>query len=137
VAIGPWLLAAARGDLPGVRAQAGLSSSGLPVLPGAAVAIVIAAEGYPGQPRTGDPIEGLEAASATGALVFHAGTVRDPDGTIRTAGGRVLSVVGRGADLAAARLAASAAADRIDWPGSQRRGDIGREPAIVAAGGSR
>lgn len=137
VALGPWLLAAARGDLHGALAQAGLLAAALPVLPGAAVAIVIAAAGYPERPRTGDPIHGLNAAASTGALVFHAGTARDDDGSIRTAGGRVLTVVGRGPDLAAARQAALAAADRIDWPGSQRRTDIGREPAIATAGGSR
>ena len=45
----------------------------LPTLPGAAVAIVLAAAGYPGGPATGDPIDGLDAAAPTGALVFHAG----------------------------------------------------------------
>jgi phosphoribosylamine--glycine ligase len=98
------------------------------------VALVLAAAGYPERPRTGDPIDGLEAASATGALVFHAGTTRDADGTIRTAGGRVLAVVGRGADLSAAREHATAAADHIAAPGLQRRRDIGREPVVFAVG---
>ena len=65
-------------------------------------------------------------AVARGALVFHAGTRRDADGRYRTAGGRVLTVVGRGADLDAAREAADLAADRIHIAGSQRRHDIGR-----------
>jgi phosphoribosylamine--glycine ligase len=58
--------------------------------------------------------------------VFHAGTTRDPDGTFRTAGGRVLAVVGRGTDLEAARRAATDAADMIRADGLQRRHDIGR-----------
>ena len=89
----------------------------LPTLPGAAVAIVLAAAGYPGRPRTGDPFYGLDAAEATGALVFHAATSRGDDGTVRTAGGRVLSVVGRGPDLPAAAEAADAAADRYPRTG--------------------
>jgi phosphoribosylamine--glycine ligase len=129
VALGPLLLTAARGDLG--AAMAGLTTGDvrLPTLPGAAVAIVLAAAGYPGPPRAGDPIDGIEAADATGALVFHAATTRDADGTVRTSGGRVLSVVGRGPDLAAAASAAEAAADRIHAPGLQRRHDIGRDLA--------
>ena len=116
-ALGPLLLAAAQGRLGDAR---------IPVLPGAAVAIVLAAAGYPGTPRGGDAIAGLDDARHAGALVFHAGTVRDQDGTYRTSGGRVLTVVGRGPDLAAARRGADDAAGRIDWPGLQRRHDIGR-----------
>jgi phosphoribosylamine--glycine ligase len=112
-------------------------ASRLPTLPGAAVAIVLAAPGYPDRPRTGDRIDGIDEAAAGGALVFHAGTTRDADGTVRTAGGRVLSVVGRGADLATAREAADAAADRITAPGLQRRHDIAREPATSATGAGR
>jgi phosphoribosylamine--glycine ligase len=120
-ALGPWLLAAARGSLPAD------APARLPVLPGASVAVVLAAEGYPGTPRRGVPIEGLEAAEATGALVFHAGTVarRRPEGGYGTDGGRVLAVVGRGPDVAAARLVAERAADAVGWPGMQRRRDIG------------
>ena len=133
VALGPLLLAAARGDLRSALTGLQLRDGHVPTLPGATVALVLAAAGYPEQPRTGDAIEGLEAAVATGALVFHAGTRRDADGTVRTAGGRVLSVVGRGADLESASLAATAAADRIHAAGLQRRGDIGlaRAPAMV------
>lgn len=125
VALGPLLLAAARGDLRGALTSQQLRDGYLPTLPGATVALVLAAAGYPEQPQSGDAIEGLDAAVATGALVFHAGTRRDADGTVRTAGGRVLSVVGRGSDLENARLAAVAAADRIRAAGLQRRGDIG------------
>ncbi len=136
-ALGPLLLAAARGELRTAMARSHLSGSGLPTLPGAAVAIVLAAAGYPDRPRTGEPILGLEDAAATGVLVFHAGTTRDPDGTVRTAGGRVLSVVGRGADLAAAREAAMTAADLIHADGLHRRNDIALEPAGAGVGAGR
>lgn len=133
VALGPLLLAAARGDLRGALTSQQLRDGYLPTLPGATVALVLAAAGYPEQPQSGDAIEGLEAAVATGALVFHTGSRRDADGTVRTAGGRVLSVVGRGLDLESARLAAVAAADRIQATGLQRRDDIGLAcaPAMV------
>ena len=133
VALGPLLLAAARGDLRSALTSQLLRDGYLPTLPGATVALVLAAAGYPEQPQSGDAIEGLDAAVATGALVFHTGSRRDADGTVRTAGGRVLSVVGRGLDLESARLAAVAAADRIQATGLQRRGDIGLAcaPAMV------
>jgi len=137
VALGPWLLAAAQGRLGATVSSADLAESRLPTLPGAAVAIVLAAAGYPDRPRTGDPIRGLAEAAAAGALIFHAGTTRDMDGTVRTAGGRVLSVVGQGADLAAAGAAANAAADRIEAPGLQRRRDIALEPVGASAGFAR
>ena len=124
IALGPILLAAARGDLGAALAGSSLAGGRLPTLPGATVALVLAAAGYPDAPRSGDRIDGLDAAAATGALVFHAGTARDADGTIRTAGGRVLTVVGRGPDLAAAGEAATTAADRIHADGLQRRRDI-------------
>jgi phosphoribosylamine--glycine ligase len=102
----------------------GLDDARLPATPAAAVGIVLAAAGYPGSPRRGDPIDGLDAAGLGDTLVFHAGTERDGEGAWRTNGGRVLTVVGRGPDLAAAREAAEAAAARIAWPGLQRRTDI-------------
>jgi phosphoribosylamine--glycine ligase len=117
-ALGPWLLAAARGALPDP------AGGSLPVLPRAAVGIVLAAAGYPETPVRGDPIDGLDAAPATGALVFHAGTRAGSDGGWVTAGGRVLTIVGRGGDIADARTAAEAAADLVSWPGMQRRRDI-------------
>ena len=89
------LLAAARGRL---RAELTPRS-----FPSAAVAIVLATEGYPDAPRRGDTIVGLDDAVRNGALVFHAATSRDPDGTWRTNGGRVLAVVGQGTDIEAAR----------------------------------
>jgi phosphoribosylamine--glycine ligase len=108
------LLAAARGDLSGVRPDFG---------PQAAVGVVLASPGYPEQPRTGLPISGIEAAARHGALVFHAATRRDGDAWA-TAGGRVLTVVALGSDVAAAREAAYRAAGEIVWPGRLLRGDI-------------
>ncbi|BBX63584.1 phosphoribosylamine--glycine ligase [Mycobacterium saskatchewanense] len=87
---------------------------------GAAVAVVLAAENYPGRPRVGDVIVGSEAEG-----VLHAGTARRQDGEIVSSGGRVLSVVGTGADLAAARAAAYHILDSIRLPGSHFRSDIG------------
>ncbi|KGI69896.1 phosphoribosylamine--glycine ligase [Mycolicibacterium rufum] len=87
---------------------------------GAAVTVVVAAENYPGRPRVGDVIHGAEADG-----VLHAGTVRRDDGALVSSGGRVLSVVGTGADLAAARASAYAILDGIRLPGSHFRTDIG------------
>jgi phosphoribosylamine--glycine ligase len=100
---------------------------------------VLAADGYPGDPRRGDPIEGLDAAEAGGALVFHAGTVarRRPEGGFGTNGGRVLAVVGRGPDLAAARDRAERAADTVVFEGAQRRHDIAADAPAPAATGAR
>ena len=129
VPLGPLLLAAAHG-----RLTADLPAT-VPTLPGAAVAIVLAAKGYPGDPRRGDPIEGLDTARDLGVLVFHAGTVLRPQGGWGTNGGRVLTVVGRGRDLAAARELAERAADAVMWDGVQRRRDIAEElPLPVGAG---
>lgn len=90
----------------------------------AAVTVVVAAHDYPAAPRTGDPITGLaEAEALPGVHVLHAGTRQDGD-TVVSAGGRVLSVVGVGADLAAARTAAYAGVDRIALAGSHHRTDI-------------
>lgn len=89
------------------------------------VAVVMAAAGYPGTPRSGDVIDGLDDASASGAQVLHAGTATDGDGQIVTAGGRVLAVAARGIDVAAARQGAYAGADLIHFDGRQMRRDIG------------
>ena len=97
----------------------------------AAVTVVLASEGYPQAPRTGDVIEGLaEAAAMEGVTVFAAGVGAGEAGELVTAGGRVLDVTALGPDLATARARAYAAADRIRWPGLLRRDDI----ALVAAG---
>jgi phosphoribosylamine--glycine ligase len=87
---------------------------------GAAVAVVLAAENYPRRPRVGDVIAGSETPG-----VLHAGTTRRDDGAVVSSGGRVLSVVGTGADLAAAREAAYALIGSIRLPGSHFRTDIG------------
>jgi len=123
--LAPLLLAAARGHLRAAAALAGLAGDVLPAHPGAAVAIVMASRGYPASSSSGDPIDGLDAAAASGALVFHAGTRRSSAGEWETNGGRVLAVVGRGADLAAAREAAEDAAGSVTFAGAQRRHDIG------------
>jgi phosphoribosylamine--glycine ligase len=132
VALGPLLLAAARGALRDATRPLGVADV-LPTTREAAVGIVLAAEGYPGTTRRGDPIEGLEIARAQGALVFHAATERDPDNVFRTAGGRILTVVGRGSDLQNARAVAERAADAIGWPGLQRRYDVAADRAVTGA----
>lgn len=93
--------------------------------PRPAVGVVMAAGGYPGPYRTGDPIHGLPAAELPDAKVFHAGTGEDASGNIVTRGGRVLCVVGRGASLADAQAAAYGLAGQIHWDGVQYRRDIG------------
>ncbi|HVN10974.1 MAG TPA: phosphoribosylamine--glycine ligase [Kineosporiaceae bacterium] len=91
----------------------------------AAVTVVIAAEGYPSAPVAGDVVEGLtEAEAVPGAYVLHAGTDRDSAGRVVTTGGRVLSVVGTGPDLAAARATAYEAVERIRMRGGHYRRDI-------------
>jgi phosphoribosylamine--glycine ligase len=91
----------------------------------AAVTVVLATEGYPLSPRTGDVIDGLEAADAQDeVLVFRAGVALDGGGRLVTAGGRVLAVTGLGDDLAAARATAYNAVSHISWPGMQYRTDI-------------
>jgi phosphoribosylamine--glycine ligase len=93
---------------------------------GYAVTVVVAAENYPGRPRVGDVITGSEADG-----VLHAGTARRDDGTVVSSGGRVLSVVGTGADLVAAREVAYRIVSSIRLPGSHFRSDI----ALAAAEG--
>jgi phosphoribosylamine--glycine ligase len=89
----------------------------------AAVTVVLAAGEYPERGDQGTPIEGIEAAEATGALVFHAGTALH-DGRLVTNGGRILDVVGVGETVADARTAAYEAAAHIDFAGMQFRTDI-------------
>jgi phosphoribosylamine---glycine ligase len=99
----------------------------LPVLrwrEGAAVTVVIAAAGYPEAPRLGDVISGLDPESDS-AWVLHSGTALK-DGELVSAGGRVLSVVGVGSDLSAARNTAYEFVRSIDLPGSHHRTDIAR-----------
>ena len=92
----------------------------------ASVCVVLASPGYPGTPRAGLPIEGVEAAAALpGVNVFHAGTARR-DGALLTAGGRVLGVQTLGGDIRAAIERAYDAVGRIRFEGMQFRHDIGR-----------
>jgi phosphoribosylamine--glycine ligase len=115
--LGGLLRAAATGDLAG--------AGPLAWRPGAAVTVVIAAAGYPGQPDSGDEIGGLEEAAAQpGAYVLQAGTTARADGTLVSSGGRVLNVVGTGGDVAGARQAAYAAAALIKMRGGWYRTDI-------------
>jgi phosphoribosylamine---glycine ligase len=126
VPLGPILAAAARGSLG--------QSGRIPALPGATVGIVLASAGYPVAPAGPQAIEGLDRAVADSTLVFHAATRAMGDGW-ETAGGRVLTVVGRGRDLDAAVAAADRAAGEIAWSGMQRRHDIGRTAQPVGVGG--
>jgi phosphoribosylamine---glycine ligase len=89
----------------------------------AAVTVVVSGGEYPERGDQGTPIEGIEAAEAAGALVFHAGTALR-DGQLVTNGGRILNVVGTGATVAEARSAAYAAAAHIDFAGMHFRSDI-------------
>ena len=101
----------------------GLAGAELRWAPEMAVSVVLASAGYPATSSHGDVITGLEAASAR-AQVTHAGTARNAAGQVVTAGGRVLNVTALGADAAAARQAAYAAADMIHFDGMQLRRDI-------------
>lgn len=102
----------------------------------AAVTVVLASHNYPGTPRTGDPIEGLDEVAAQDgpeAYVLHAGTRREGDAVL-SAGGRVLSVTATGSDLAQARERAYKAVARIRLDGAQHRTDIAAKAAEGADG---
>ena len=108
------LLAAAKGEpLPALKAS-----------PGKAVATVLAAAGYPGEPRRGDPIS-IPAQLPRGCTIFHAGTQRDERGTLRTNGGRVLAVTALAPTFQEAQEASRTAAESIQFEGKQFRRDIG------------
>src|SRR5215831_8492302 len=113
----PLLIAAADGRLAQSTCRVGLERM---------VGVVIASRGYPESSESGQPIHGVDAAQATpGVVVYHAGTaVRD--GRLVTAGGRVLTVVGRGADFSEAIARAYAGVRQIQFNGMQFRSDIGR-----------
>jgi phosphoribosylamine--glycine ligase len=94
-----------------------------------ALAVVLASEGYPESPLTGKPILGLaDALEVPGVSIAHAATARDGDGFVST-GGRVLSVVARGADFTDARRRVYMALDRITLDGSHFRTDIAERVA--------
>jgi phosphoribosylamine--glycine ligase len=112
----PVLLAAAEGRLAGLT---------LDWDPAPSLVVVMAAAGYPGAYRKGTAVRGLDRAAAVpGVTVFHAGTGRGAAGEVVAQGGRVLGIGATGATLAAARDAAYAAIDRIDWPEGFCRRDI-------------
>jgi phosphoribosylamine--glycine ligase len=104
-------------------AGGGVAGVALPVSAQAAVTIVLAARDYPARGDSGTQIDGVAAAEAAGALVFHAGTAMR-DGRLVTAGGRILNVTALGDSLAAARAAAYEAASHIDFAGVRFRTDI-------------
>ena len=119
------MLAVGRGDpLP----TAELTASGF------AVSTVLAAAGYPEKPRTGDPIDLLPAPD--GVVVFHAGTRRDVDGRLVTAGGRVLAVTGLGSAFEEAHRRSAAYAESVRFAGKQFRTDIGWRELARRAGAS-
>lgn len=92
----------------------------------AALCVVMAAEGYPAEPRKGTVIEGLDAAATEAdTIVFHAGTKAGADGAILANGGRVLGICGTGKTIAAAQARAYAAVDKLRWPQGFCRRDIG------------
>ncbi|MGE5689170.1 MAG: phosphoribosylamine--glycine ligase [Pseudomonadota bacterium] len=117
------LAAAASGELAGVEPA---------FAPGAAVTVVAAAASYPRAGDAGTPIDGLEDAEATGALVFHAGTA-SRGGRVVTNGGRILSVTGLGSSVTEARDRAYAALGCISFDGMRARTDIAAEAAGVRA----
>jgi phosphoribosylamine---glycine ligase len=122
---GDWLAlldAAGRGDLKGIPDPASTQE-------GAALAVVMAAAGYPGTVRTGDVIRGIDAAEETGAVVLHAGTAQKGADLV-TAGGRVLAVCAHRPTLVAAREAAYTAVAKVHWEGEHHRTDIGRRALL-------
>ncbi len=120
--LAPLLHAAAAGDLAGVTPPRWR--------PGAAVTVVIAAQGYPENPVKGDKIKiedaerALVPAPVPNNYVLQAGTATDADGDLVSAGGRVLNVVGSGVDVAAARAAAYELAGSVSFRGGWYRRDI-------------
>jgi phosphoribosylamine--glycine ligase len=109
------LRGAAEGNLPAASA----------VRTDAALAVVLAAEGYPDAPVLGDVIRGLDLPELTGTRVLHAGTARSANGDIVSAGGRVVTVTAVASCLADAAERAYAAVDRIELRGGHFRRDIG------------
>ena len=125
--VGTLLHACATGRLAYEAGHAGFDD-------GAAVTVVLTSEGYPGTYPTGVPIDGVEVAnSLEGVMVFHAGTARDENGVLVTAGGRVLAVTGTGATIAEARDRAYRGVSTIGFDGMQFRTDIAAEAATEEA----
>ncbi len=121
-AILPRLRSDLLGLLEAATAPGGLRGTELDWSPETAVTVVLASAGYPASSSSGDVISGLDQVGAE-VLVTHAGTSRTLTGEVVTAGGRVLSVTGLGADATAARAAAYAAANMIEFEGKQLRSE--------------
>ena len=113
----PYLLACATGNLKELSPPAWRDEP--------AICVVLAAEGYPGTPKPGGEIRGADADFGDEVVVFHGGTKRDADGTLRAAGGRVLNVCARAPSLQEARDRAYAAVEAIDFADGFHRTDIG------------
>ena len=113
----PYLLAAAKGGLKDLPAPEWYHDP--------AVCVVFAAKGYPDSPLTGSIIRGADQDFGPDVTVFHAGTTRHEDGSLRANGGRVLNICARGKTLREARDRAYEAINAIDWPGGFYRTDIG------------
>jgi len=113
----PYLVAAAKGELKAMPAPEWHTQ--------AAVCVVFAARGYPDSPIAGSIIRGADRDFGPNVTVFHAGTSRAEDGSLRAAGGRVLNICARGETLQEARDKAYEALNGIDWPGGFYRRDIG------------
>jgi phosphoribosylamine--glycine ligase len=127
------LLPRLEGDLLGALAAAAVGDAReveLDAADDAAVTVVMAGGDYPLENDTGTPIEGIDDAEATGALVFQAGTALRGD-TLVTNGGRILDVTATGATVSEARERAYAAAARISFAGARYRTDIAQEAAVV------
>jgi phosphoribosylamine--glycine ligase len=113
----PYLLACATGQLAELNPPAWHDD--------AVICVVLAAKGYPDAPETGTVIKGADQDFGEDVVIFHAGTSKDADGTLRAAGGRVLNVCARAPTFEEAREKAYAAIAKIDWPGGFHRTDIG------------
>lgn len=134
-AIVPLLRSSLLDPLAAVATGSGISSlSPLKWSPEAAVTTVVAAEGYPASPRTGDLVE-LPPLSEC-VRIFHAGTRRGDDGALRTAGGRVLAVTAVADTIDTAMELSRAAAEGVRFPGRQLRSDIGWRESARHAGAS-
>jgi phosphoribosylamine--glycine ligase len=101
--------------------------------PRASLGVVMAAGGYPGEYRKGDPISGLAAADSADCKVFHAGTEVN-NGQVRTNGGRVLCVVGLGESVAEAQRSAYSSVAAIQWDDAYFRKDIGHRAVRRSSG---
>jgi phosphoribosylamine---glycine ligase len=123
-------------DLTGLLSEvaSGRLRTDLRPAPRSAVIVVLASPGYPGSPRPGEPIEGLQVAGQVpGVTVLHAGTALDERGRLVSAGGRVLGIRAVAGDLRTARERAYEAVSHVDWPTMCFRRDIAAAAADSAA----